>query len=327
MKNYIVDAHCDTLLLLGKQHADYNSSSWDTGDEKSFYKNDTTAVDIEKMERGNVDLQFMAVFIHPAFNPDFSLKKSLSYIDLLYRKIEENSQHISLIKNYYDLAKNRKEGKKSVLLALEGGEPLTNDIAVLRMMYKLGLRCITLTWNHRNNIADGVAESITGGGLTNFGREVVREMNRLGIIVDVSHISEKGFWNVVDITTKPIIASHSCAFNLCSHIRNLKDEQIKAIAKLNGAIGINYCTSFLEDNPSKASVKSIVNHIEYIAEVGGIDCVGLGSDFDGAEVPKDISDISQIYKIKDEMVKRGFKDIDINKVMGNNFVRVIQEIL
>lgn len=327
MKNYVVDAHCDTLLLLGKQLATFDSSLFSAEDEKSFYKNDTTAVDIEKMKKGNVDLQFMAVFIYPTFNPDFSLKKSLSYIDLLYREIEENSQHISLIKNYYDLDKNRKEGKKSVLLALEGGEPLTNDIAVLRMLYKLGLRCITLTWNHRNNIADGVAETITGGGLTNFGREVVKEMNRLGIIVDVSHISEKGFWDVIDLTTKPIIASHSCAYNLCGHIRNLKDEQIKAIARLNGVIGINYCTSFLEDDPSKATVKSIVNHIEYMAEVGGIDCVGLGSDFDGAQVPKDVSDISQIYKIKDEMVKRGFTEVDINKVMGNNFVRVIKEVL
>lgn len=327
MKNYVIDAHCDTLLLLGKSSMGFNTSSLDSNGEISFYKNNTTAIDIEKLKKGNVDLQFMAVFIYPSFNPDFSLKKSLNYIDLLYRKLEENSEHISLIRNFKDLKRNKDEGKKSVLLALEGGEPLTNDIAVLRMMYKLGLRCITLTWNHRNNIADGVAETISGGGLTNFGREIVKEMNRLGIIVDVSHISEKGFWDVIDLTSKPIIASHSCAYNLCDHIRNLKDDQIKAISRLNGVIGINYCASFLENDPSKATVKSIVNHIEYIAKVGGINCVGLGSDFDGAKVPDDVSDISQIYKIRDEMVKRGFTDTDINKVMGNNFARVIEEVL
>ncbi len=327
MDNYVVDAHCDTLLLLGKSLMEFDSNLSKDKDEKSFYRNDTTAVDIEKLQKGNVDLQFMAVFIEPVFNPDFSLKKSLSYIDLLYRKIEENSQYISLIRNFKDLERNKKEAKKSVILALEGGESITNDIAVLRMMYKLGVRCITLTWNYRNNIADGVSDSISGGGLTNFGREVVKEMNRLGIIVDISHISEKGFWDVINITRKPIIASHSCAYKLCNHIRNLNDKQIKAISRVNGAIGINYCTSFLENNPSKATVKSIVNHIEHIAEVGGIDCVGLGSDFDGAKVPKDVFDISQIYKIKDEMTNRGFKAQEINKVMGNNFVRIIKEVL
>lgn len=320
MKNFVIDAHCDTLLGLDK-------SLFRRTEEKDFYNNDSTAITIEKMKKANVDLQFMAVFIEPVFNPAFSLKRCMHYMDLLYRKIEENSNHISLIHNYDQLIKNKEEGKRSVLLALEGGESLTDDIGVLRLLYRLGLRCITLTWNHRNNIADGVGESISGGGLTKFGRAVVKEMNKLGIIVDISHISEKGFWDVVDLVEKPLIASHSCAYNLCSHVRNLKDEQIKAISQLNGVIGINYCTSFLENDPSKANVNSIANHIEYIAEVGGINCVGLGSDYDGAKVPDDVSDISQIYKIKNEMAKRGFKEEEINKVMGNNFARVIKDIL
>lgn len=319
--NFIIDGHCDTLLELDKSVLKRGK------EERDFFNNDSTAITIEKMKRAKVDLQFMAVFVYPMLNPDFSLRRCLHYMDLFYRKIEENSEHISVIHTYDDLIKNKKEGKISTLLALEGGDPLTDDIGILRMFYRLGLRCMTLTWNNRNNIADGVGDATTGGGLTKFGREVVKEMNKLGIIVDVSHITEKGFWDVINITDKPIIASHSCAYNLCGHIRNLKDEQIKAISKNNGVIGVNYCKSFLENDRDKANVKSIVNHIEYIANVGGIDCVGLGSDYDGAKVPEDVSDISMIYKIKEEMAKRGFKDSEINKVMGNNFARVIKDVL
>ncbi|MTI48062.1 dipeptidase [Sporosalibacterium faouarense] len=321
MSNFIVDAHCDTLLGLEKSHITR------TKEEKDFYKNDSTAITLEKMKKAKVDLQFMAIWLYPIYNPELSLKKCLNYIDLLYRKLEENSDHISIIHNYEELVRNKEDGKMSALLALEGGEPIGNDLAVLRVLYKLGLRCMTLTWNGRNSIADGVGENISGGGLTHFGREVVKEMNRLGIIVDVSHLSEKSFWDVMDITDKPLIASHSCAYNICQNDRNLKDNQIKAVSKLNGVIGVNYFTKFLENEPEKANVNSIVNHIEYIANLGGIDCVGLGSDYDGAKVPEDVSDISQIYKISDEMRKRGFKEEDINKVMGNNFARVIKDIL
>ncbi|WP_425447505.1 dipeptidase [Dethiothermospora halolimnae] len=321
MENYRVDAHCDTLLGLDKSFIKSDSR------EGSFYSNDSIAVDIRKMQEANHDLQFMAVFISPIFNPHSSLKMCLHYIDLLNRKVDNNSEYVSLITNYKELKENKSKGKISLLLSLEGGEALTDDIAVLRVLYKLGLRCITLTWNHRNNLADGVGESITNGGLTNFGKEVVKEMNRLGIIIDVSHLSEPGFWDVADLTTKPIIASHSCAYRLCNHKRNLKDHQIRKISELGGVIGVNYYTEFLENDPKKANVKSIVNHIEYIANVGGIESVGLGSDFDGAKTPGDISDISKTYKIKDEMKKRGFSHDDINKVMGNNFVRVIKDIL
>ena len=212
------------------------------------------------------------------------------------------------------------------MLSIEGGEALAGELYVLRMLYKLGVRSICLTWNNRNEIADGLYEKDTRGGLTTFGKEVVREMNRLGMIVDVSHLSNQGFWDVIETTKKPIIASHSNAKKICPHIRNLDNEQIIALHRNGGVMGINLCDEFIsDDNPD---VLNIIRHIEHIASLVGVDHVGIGADFDGVErLPNGINGVQDITKILEELRKLNYKQEDIAKIAGGNFLRIIKEVL
>ena len=194
-----------------------------------------------------------------------------------------------------------------------------------KIFYRFKSLC--LTWNYRNEIADGVFESESRGGLTLFGKEVVKNMNSLGMLIDLSHISERGFWDVMELSKQPVITSHSNAKKICSHIRNLHDEQIMAIKNNGGVIGINLCPDFLSDNKD-AYLKDIIKHIEYIVGLTGIDHIGLGADFDGIDsLPKDINGVEDIYKIADELLKLNYSNEDVEKFLGKNFLRIIKEIL
>ena len=164
------------------------------------------------------------------------------------------------------------------------------------------------------------------GGLTELGREVVREMNRLGIIIDVSHMNEETFWDVLEVSDAPIMASHSAAYGLRSHVRNLKDDQIRAIAKSGGVVGVVFYPEFLAEKGNKVSTQTIADHIEYIADLVGVEHVGIGSDFDGAGMPEDLKDASMIPRLERELEGRGFDRDDIEKIMGNNTMRVMEEV-
>ena len=178
-------------------------------------------------------------------------------------------------------------GKIAAFLSIEGGEALAGSLGVLRMLYKVGVRSLTLTWNGRNELGDGVGAS--GKGLTAFGRAVVREMNDLGMLVDVSHLSERGFWDAMKVSTQPLIASHANCRALCDHPRNLTDAQIRAVAGQGGVIGVTFVPDFL--GGETPSVDNVLDHIDHMIAVGGEDCVGLGSDFDGTkELPAGLAD-------------------------------------
>lgn len=214
----IVDAHCDTLTKI-----------FNTGEK--LYSNNYN-LDVKRMfERGNY-VQFFAAFINPEYYHAYAMKRTIELIDTFYEECSICNDAITLCCNYNDIISALDTGKAAAILSIEGGEALQGSLAALRIFYKLGVRSICLTWNYRNEIADGVVESVSSGGLTNFGRDVVKEMNKLGMLIDLSHIAERGFWDVMTLSQHPIILSHSNAKAICNHRRNLTDEQILAVKKM-----------------------------------------------------------------------------------------------
>ncbi|AST58129.1 dipeptidase [Thermoanaerobacterium thermosaccharolyticum] len=309
----IVDFHCDTLYLIQKDNRDITK------------KNDKGHIDLIRLDEGMVHLQVFATFIEPEYVRKDAATKTLKMIDKLYQLMEKTDK-IKLILSGKDVEEAKNESKIGALLSIEGGEALEGDLALLRMFYKLGVRAMTLTWSLRNDLGDGILGS-SDYGLTSFGKDVIKEMNRLGMIVDVSHLNERGFWDAINICEKPLIASHSDCKALCRHPRNLSDDQIKAIAAKGGVIGINFCPDFLRDDDN-ASVEDVLDHIEHIVNLVGVEHVGFGSDFDGIEkTPFGLDDAASFPKILDGLKKRGFKDDEINSISHDNFERIIKEIL
>lgn len=325
--SFVVDTHCDTLMKV--------CNSWEPrarhlmGIEKPYdvsQENASLHLDIPKMKRGGLNLQFFAVYLEPKYKPFGSLKRTLEGFDAFYQMLKK-SPEVKFIKSYEDALEAQKQNSLAGLLSIEGGEALEGSLSALRMLYKLGLRCIGLTWNQRNRIAEGVGDCLSGGGLTIFGRELIREMNKLGVIVDVSHLSEPGFWDVIKYSSKPIIASHSNAKAICNHVRNLTDEQIKALAKNGGVMGMNFYRSFVKDGQD-VTVEHLIDHIDHICNLVGPDHVGIGSDFDGiTSAPDGLEDVSCIPILTEGLVKRGYDDESIKKVLGENYMRVLKETL
>jgi len=313
---WVFDAHCDTICKIVNEH-------YSLEERKKIGH-----LDIPRMKEGGIGVQIFAVFIEDIYKPDRSLKRALQLISSLYQEIEQNHLHISLVYNFNQLKEARRMGKIAAILSIEGGEVLEGELGILGILYTLGVRLLTLTWNQRNQIADGVGESRTGGGLTNFGIEVIEQMNKLGMIIDVSHLSEKGFWEVVKKSKAPIIASHSNCYSLCPHPRNLKDDQLRAIAKKGGVIGINFVPNFLTKKRRKVTIQEVINHIDYLVENIGIDYVGLGSDFDGTKkLPVGLEGAEKYPYITIELLKRGYEEEEIQKILGGNLVRVFKEVV
>jgi len=315
-KAIIVDGHCDTILEIMNH-------------KRNLEKKSTTGhLDIPRMKEGGINVQFFAVFIEDIYKPDRSLKRTLQLIDCFYKEIERNRDDISLVINYNQIKEVNKAGKIAAILSIEGGEALEGDLGVLRVLYRLGVRLLTLTWNQRNRIADGMGESRTGSGLTEFGLKVIDEMNDLRMLIDVSHLSETGFWDVIKRSKTPIVVSHSNCYALCPHLRNLKDEQIKALADKDGVIGITFVPDFLTQEKRKTSVKDVVKHIDYLVEKVGVDYVGLGSDFDGTgELPLGLEGVDKIPNLTEELLDRGYKEREIEKILGGNFLRVFRKVV
>jgi len=292
--------------------------------DMNFKEQDNTHVNLNKLKAGNVGLQFFAVWINTKMHRSCSFEKALQLIDIYKRMLALNKNDIIPILSYNDVQQMMREDKIGSLLAVEGGDVLQGSLINLRILYYLGVRLLTLTWNYRNELADGVLESHSRAGLSQFGIEVVKEMNRLGMLIDVSHLSSNGFWDVLEFSKKPIVASHSNAQKICKHPRNLDDQQIRAISDNGGVIGINFNTPFLA--AEKASIVDIIKHTEHIISLAGIDHVGFGSDFDGIdELPQGIAGPQDYPKIIEELLKMNYNEEDVRKICHNNFLRVIKE--
>lgn len=314
----IVDGHCDTLWAARRQGRDW------------FAPSDRGHADLDRLLRSGVNIQFMALFSDPGHRgPGFALK-ALEMIESFYSGIESASARgvegsLGVVRTKGDV--DRAIGGFWGLLSIEGGEVIGRSLDALFAFYRLGVRAMGLVWNHRNDLADGVDDGASGGGLTPFGKEVVKAMQEIGMVVDVSHLSEAGFWDLIRISRGPIVASHSNARALCDHPRNLTDDQIRAIADTGGIVGVNFYPPFLVES-GRATVDDVLRHIEYIAEVGGAECVGLGSDFDGFdETVPGLEDITKLPQLSGHLRRRGLGELQVEQVMGANWCRVLREVL
>ena len=303
----IVDSHCDTLLKI-------NSG------EANFFTEGSSHVDLPKLMESGVFIQFMAVYVHQQYHPNLSLKRSLELIST-FLEVANNPQFVHITSKEdlkYLLSDDNKIG---LLLSLEGAEPI-DSIAILDIFFHLGVRSIGLTWNHGNILADGCSGT---GGLTSFGKEVINRMSELGILCDVSHLSQISFWDVMQVIKEPVIASHSNCYALCPHPRNLTDSQIKELAQTGGVMSITFYPDFIGLN---RNLDSIIKHIAHACELVGVEHVGIGSDFDGAEFSiTNLENSSQLTNLVEGLKKNGFHKQEIEKILGNNIINLLRSTL
>ena len=329
----VVDMHCDTIAELYYSHRD--------GGNASVLEN-SLHIDLKRMQKGQYLLQNFALFVHMEREKE-PFAYAMKLVDTFYRELEAWPELIGIVKSWEDIEANRKAGRMSALLTLEEGGVCQGELAYLRDFYRLGARMMTLTWNFQNELASpnriirSPEEPVrfapdTEHGLTPRGIEFVREMERLGMIIDVSHLGDAGIWDVFRYTTKPFVASHSNARSLASHPRNLTDDMIRALAERGGVAGINFCAAFLRDEedgkePVHSYCRDMVAHMKHMRRTGGIGCIGLGTDFDGITSQVELVDCSGMQMLADEMSRQGFTTGEIEAVFYGNVLRLYKELL
>ncbi|MXQ52306.1 dipeptidase [Shimazuella alba] len=294
---YWIDSHCDVLYQLWKRERNNHFFSNKYQNVNLFLITDSPLdVSYRALKQNNVLLQNFAIFVPDNIPQTAKLDVALKQIDLFYQQVEP---YVPLVRRHMELDAVL-DGHLLSILTLEGGEAIGKDISLLRTFYRLGVRQVGLTWNGVNALADGCKEK-RNGGLTEFGRKCVKEMIRLGMIIDVSHLSEQGFWDVVSIPQVKVIASHSNCKKHCMHPRNLTDEQIQAIISLNGLIGVTYVPQFVFQPYQEARMEHLLHHLNHIQYLGGEDHIAFGSDFDGMENKleglSNAFDISNFYEL------------------------------
>lgn len=291
--------------------------------------------DLPRLRAGGVGATFFAAFVSPSAIPgNQATHKVLELIDAIRHGIvEEHPRDFLLALTAEDIERAHREGKIAALIGIEGGHAIEDSLGVLRDCYALGARYMTLTWSNTNNWADSSGDERKPGvklhgGLTDFGRQVVAEMNRLGMMVDISHVSDKTFWDVLAASKVPVCASHSCCRALCAHPRNLTDEMILALARKGGVIHINFSTDFLASRASPpVGVDDLVAHIDHVARLAGVDAVGIGSDFDGITgVPAGLEDVSKFPALTRALLAKGYSAGDIRKIYGGNTLRLLRAV-
>jgi membrane dipeptidase len=308
----IADAHCDAMLdVIRKQRHLYNIS-------------DKGHVDFPRLKKAGVRIQIFALFIESIYKPIGALKRALQMISAYYEEINSYSGSIKHITTKRDLdSLLKEENTLGTLLSIEGGEALEGDLGVLDCLYRLGVRSLGLTWNQRNQIADGVGERATKGGLTKFGAEVVKKMNDLGMLIDLAHISENGFWDVVSLSIKPVIVSHANCQGIFNHPRNLSDQQILALKDTCGVMGITFAPEYIGEIPS---IDVLIQHIDYVCQLtGSADNLCLGSDFDGTyPMTPGLEDVTKTPLLIKKLEELGYNKNDIKKIMGENLVTILK---
>ena len=325
---------------------------------------------IARMKQGGLTAEFFSLYVRPWYvEHGGSTRRTLDMIDAVYRAVERHPRDLMLATSVADIRRAKRLNKVAALMGIEGGHAIEDSLPTLRKFYRLGVRYMTLTWNNTTNWADAGRGEKRHGGLNDFGREVVREMNRLGMLVDVSHVSDETMSDALDVSKAPVIASHSSARALSNVSRNIPDDLLKRIAKNGGVVCVNFYTFFVDektvgpqseardkrlkaqqdaidakykDDPERRAEESdkleqanplpplpiskLIDHIDHIVKVAGVDHVGIGADFDGAnDMPEGASDVSMLPNITYELLKRGYSEPDIRKILGGNFLRAFAE--
>lgn len=330
-----IDMHCDTIYEIA--HKGLN------------LRENQLHIDLNKLMQADYLLQNFALFVPlKEFDEQYSvspaaenpLKEVLFLADCYYRELEANKDIIAPVYTYEDIEKNASAGKISSMLTIEEGGVCLGSLEVLRILYRLGVRMMTLTWNFPNEIGypnwspdedeeASLTKVNTKDGLTETGFAFLEEMERLGMIIDVSHLSDAGFYDVLSHTKKPFVASHSNARSVCGVARNLTDDMIKKLADRGGVTGLNFCADFLTfptkglENPG--TIEAMVKHAKHITNVGGMDCLGLGSDFDGIQANQELPDASDLPKLYEALKKAGFRESELEKIFYKNVLRVYKD--
>ena len=355
----VIDTHSDFLDRTAIDGATLN-------DDPEFAQ--TT---LKKLIDGQVDAQFFSVFVPPAFEQYGFARRTLELIDRFYQEIEGNPEHIRFAASSADIRSLAQHGHIAALLGIEGGHSIENRLELLRIYYRLGVRYLTLTWNNTNEWADSSADDEKWNGLNPFGRTVVQEMNNLGMIIDISHVSDETFWDVIETTRAPVIASHSLARSVKDSPRNMSDEMIKAMAKNGGVIQVSFYAKHLDNRfsdqfdqvmlqaaPQLAAIEKkyaddpvaqdialwstekslersltpppmtrVIDHIDHIVQLAGVNHVGIGSDFDGLGAPPaGLEHAGKFQSITRELAARGYTQAEIKKIWGGNLLRVFEAV-
>ena len=353
----VVDTHADTPTEFLKR-------PFDLGVWNSF-----GMVDYPRMKSGGVDAEFFAAYVPSKYANKGAAAFCMRIMETIHEMVDDYPKWAGFATSTSDIRKITNDGKRAILIGIEGGHAIEDSLDLLRAFYRFGARYMTLTHTNSNNWADSSGDEPKHNGLTAFGKDVVLEMNRLGMLVDISHVSDKTFWDVIETSKAPVIASHSSARALCDHPRNMTDDMLRAVQKNHGVVMVNFYPVFLSQavrnasrqrdemlkpqiaelkvkDPSEGEVYEkgmedlykanplpkipytvIVDHIDHIVKVAGIDSVGLGSDFDGIpDTPSGMEHIGKIPSIRAELKHRGYSDEDIRKIMGENFMRVFGEV-
>jgi membrane dipeptidase len=355
----LVDGHNDLPWQL-REKADLSFRKLDIAREQKDIH-----TDIPRLKKGGVGAQFWAAYVPvESRKKGTAVRETLEQIDVIHRMVRTYPDDLEMAYTVNDILRIRKQGKIASLIGVEGGHSIDNSLGVLRMYYRLGVRYMTLTHTETLDWADSATDEAKHHGLTPFGEQVVREMNRLGMMVDISHVSAETMKHAIRISRAPVIASHSSAFALAPHVRNVPDDVLKLVKENGGVVMVNFYPGFITPEGARASkdmfkaakelrmkhaddkefqaamklwekehpfpvgdVRIVVNHIEHIIKTAGIDHVGIGSDFDGiSAAPKQLEDVSCFPYITQELLNRGYKKDDIHKILGGNLLRVMRKV-
>ncbi len=356
----VIDTHNDVLLRALK------------GEDLSV-RTTTGHSDIVRLKEGGVDVQIFSVWCGGEYGKGRAFNHAIEMIDTLNAIVRRSSDKIAFAKSYNDIEKIFRQKKMVALIGVEGGHMIEDSLYYLDSLAKRGMNYLTLTWNNSPSWATSAADetekkdSLPFKGLTVFGKQIIQRLNTLGVMVDLSHVGERTFWDAISVTKKPVIVSHSSVYTICPNRRNLKDDQIKAVARNNGVICVNFYSGFIDSNFStlvkaikeknaylvdsikqmnsdhwkaeglidsalapqyrdvRPPLSQLIDHIDYIAKLVGPEYVGIGSDFDGVEsLPKEMDDVTFLPNITRELLKRGYKEKDVEKILGGNVLRVLK---
>ena len=315
-RNVILDSHTDTPMIFPGQ---FNIGLKEGG-----------KVNLPLMEEGMVDAAIMVAYIPQGKRDDESLQQATDFamnrLNEIHRQMEINRDRMNIARTSQEVWVTKDAGKKAIMLGLENGYAIGKDIRNIARFKELGVSYITLCHNGSNDICDSARGEVEWGGLSPFGKEVVAEMNRLGILVDVSHAAESTFYDALEVSTQPIIASHSSARALCNHPRNLTDDQLKALAEKQGVVQVCLYKGFINEDAEKASLTDAIRHINHIVDLIGINHVGIGSDFDGDGELIGCRASNELINITLRLLKDGYKENDIAKIWGGNLLRVMSRV-
>ncbi|MFM8396125.1 MAG: dipeptidase [Acidobacteriota bacterium] len=329
----VIDTHNDVTTPIVDE-------GFDLGARDTSGRNQT---DLPRLKEGGLGAEFFSIYVSSAYaRQGGSARRAMEMIDGVYEQVRRHPQSLEMASTVADIRRIHRSGKIAALMGIEGGHAIEDSLAALRLFHRLGIRYMTLTHTNTNNWADAaggisIAAEKRHNGLSDFGREVVREMNRLGMMVDISHVSDETFYDVIEVTRSPVIASHSSARALTDVPRNLSDEMLRVLARNGGVVMVNFYNGFInteyarpgQARPTKAAqtatLEMLMQHFEHVIKVAGIDHVGIGSDFDGVDglLPTGMEDVSRLPTITYELLRRGYSEAEVRKVLGENLLRVM----